>query len=471
LLEGLDVTILKLSQVRDDNEKLRIDDGFFSKLAVFTQQRIEEIDHVRLGEACSVFRKGIFDIKADSYVERGVPFVRIGDLKGGLIDDSDLAYITEEAHARESNTALCFGDVILSKTAYPAAALVNVPRCNVSQDTIAVQFDDKWKKKLPGGFLVAYLNSRHGLALMERQFQGNVQAHLSLPDGRKLPVPLFGNIFQQSVHDTILSANDFLVESREAVAQAEQTLLRALGLENWQPPEPLTYTRRASEALDSGRIDSDFFAPARYEALAVLAAMPHKLLSERCDPIREMFDPNDPGEITHVRNFDLTDALKPSLDDSQEIVPVGEIGSMKKRMKPGDLAVSRLRSYLREIAVVRTSPEVPTVGSSEFIVLRPKAGVDSELLMVFLRSFPVQTILKYCQEGNQHPRFNEDNLLNIPVPDVLIENTGSITQSIRAAHAARQEAQSLLERAKRAVEIAIEEGEAAGMEFLKSAGT
>ena len=51
--------------------------------------------------------------------------------------------------------------------------------------------------------------------------------------------------------------------------------------------------------------------------------------------------------------------------------------------------------------------------------------------------------------------------------DVLINNTGSITQSIRAAHAARQEAQSLLERAKRAVEIAIEEGEAAGLALLK----
>ena len=52
--------------------------------------------------------------------------------------------------------------------------------------------------------------------------------------------------------------------------------------------------------------------------------------------------------------------------------------------------------------------------------------------------------------------------------DVLIENTTSITRSIRAAHAARQEAQSLLERAKRAVEIAIEQGDAAGMAFLKA---
>ena len=317
-------------------------------------------------------------------------------------------------------------------------------------------------------YIYVLFSCRYGQQLIDRGVTGGT-GQLTLPTSylKRFPIPNFP-LLAQRIKELVLTSKQLSVEAEEQVTQAEQTLLRSLGLETWQPPEPLTYTRRASAALAAGRIDSDFFAPARYAALTALATMPHKLLSERCDPIREMFDPNDPGEITHVRNFDLTDALKPSLDDSQEIVPVGEIGSMKKRMKRGDLAVSRLRSYLREIAVVRTSPEVPTVGSSEFIVLRPQAGVDSELLMVFLRSFPVQTILKYCQEGNQHPRFNEDNLLNIPVPDVLIETTESITQSIRAAHAARQEAQSLLERAKRAVEIAIEQGEAAGMEFLNA---
>ena len=91
--------------------------------------------------------------------------------------------------------------------------------------------------------------------------------------------------------------------------------------------------------------------------------------------------------------------------------------------------------------------------------------------MVFLRSFPVQTILKYCQEGNQHPRFHESNLLSIPVPDVLIENSAVITQHIRAAHTARHQARELLDRAKRAVELAIEQGESAAMLWLtKHAG-
>ena len=116
---------------------------------------------------------------------------------------------------------------------------------------------------------------------------------------------------------------------------------------------------------------------------------------------------------------------------------------------------------------MNTSDAVPTVGSSEFIVLRPRQGISPELLMVFLRSQPVQTILKYCQEGNQHPRYGETNLLEIPFPDLLLKHSEQIVSQIREAHHARQEAQALLTRAKRAVEVAIEEGEEKALQFLK----
>ena len=37
---------------------------------------------------------------------------------------------------------------------------------------------------------------------------------------------------------------------RVSEIMTEATLTDALGLGNWQPPEPLTYTRRASEAFE-----------------------------------------------------------------------------------------------------------------------------------------------------------------------------------------------------------------------------
>jgi hypothetical protein len=44
-------------------------------------------------------------------------------------------------------------------------------------------------------------------------------------------------------------------------AKAQNVLATALGLSSWRPPEPLTYTRRASEDFAAGRFDAQYFAP------------------------------------------------------------------------------------------------------------------------------------------------------------------------------------------------------------------
>ena len=132
--------------------------------------------------------------------------------------------------------------------------------------------------------------------------------------------------------------------------------------------------------------------------------------------------------------------------------------------------MSRLRAYLKETAVVRTSDAHPTVGSSEFIVLRAinptENRIAPETLMVFLRSVPVQTILKWCQDGSQHPRFSERDLLAIPVPDAVADASEAIKIKVQSAFAARARSRALLAAAKRAVEIAIEEGEASALAYL-----
>lgn len=86
--------------------------------------------------------------------------------------------------------------------------------------------------------------------------------------------------------------------------------------------------------------------------------------------------------------------------------------NIKKILNLGVLVVSRLRSYLKEIAVVLDSGDTMLVGSTEFIVLRPKDGaISPDVLMVYIRSKYVQTILKWCQNGSNHLRFHEDEIL------------------------------------------------------------
>ena len=192
-------------------------------------------------------------------------------------------------------------------------------------------------------------------------------------------------------------------------------------------------------------------------------------MGDYVDSMHDMFVPERAPVTFLVRNYDVTDALVPVLDTEKEPSVASEIGSVKKTFKDGDVAVSRLRAYLREIAVVRTDGDTLSVGSSEFIVLRPKKkqpDIQPETLMVFLRSVPVQTILKWCQDGSQHPRFSEGDLLSIPVPNTVAGASGQISAIVKEGFAARRQALQLLEAAKRAIEIAIEEGEAVAMTFL-----
>jgi type I restriction enzyme S subunit len=126
------------------------------------------------------------------------------------------------------------------------------------------------------------------------------------------------------------------------------------------------------------------------------------------------------------------------------------------------VVISRLRSYLKEIAVVRTSHALTTVGSSEFIVLRPTGdGLSAETLMVFLRCLLVQTVLRWSQDGSNHPRFAEEDLLAIPVPDTALCVQKKIDALVHEAIDAHREAARLLEQAKKTVEDMIS-GEAGG---------
>ena len=463
---------MMLSEVRSENEKLRIDSGYFAKPMLLAERRFRAYasGYDELGAVFSRFVKGIFDINADAYVDEGVPFVRIQNLKDGLIDTRGLAFLPEDLHEAESKTQLLKGDIVLSKTAYPAASLVTLERANASQDTIATTLSEYGRAHFRASAVVAYLNSTTGQALLWRQFQGNVQLHLSLDDGRKVPIPRLSDRLQAAVEECFGKAETLRSSASLHIARAEQSLLHALGLDAWTPPEALSYVRTSSQAFAAGRFDAEYFHPAKAQALVELRALSDVCVSDLFDSIRELWQPTEAAGLP-VRNYDLTDALDPFLDPSKSTAVPEEIASTKKRIAAGDLVVSRLRSYLREIAVVLPSDDgITAVASTEFIVLRPKKErtLSVEALLIYLRSQLPQIVFKWSQDGSNHPRFDERELLNLPVPRVLISDHANYETAVREMVAQRQRAASLLDAAKRAVEIAIEEGEPAALRYLRN---
>lgn len=175
-------------------------------------------------------------------------------------------------------------------------------------------------------------------------------------------------------------------------------------------------TRRLGE-LDTGLV----LAPERYDPRRVVAEGAGVPLGEIARVVREQVGRNDLG--TAYRVLDTSDAREGVIFSRKETVAASAIGSAKNRAAAGDVIISRLRPYLRQVALVDEgmADGVELVCSTEFYVLRTQTpGESIAFLVPFLLSEPVQRILSVSQEGGHHPRFNRDTLTMLRVPDDML---------------------------------------------------
>ncbi len=446
---------------------LRIDAQYYQEKYISNRNRISRFKCVRLGDISSVFRKGIFDIKASSYTDDGLPFVRIINLKDGLIDDSELVHIPVDIHLKESKTALTKGDVILSKTAYPAASLVTLDICNTSQDTIAIKLSDFWRNKLYSGYLVAFLNSFYGLLLLEQWFQGNIQMHLALPDAKRVLIPIFKEEYQQIIDNMWWEASKKRELAKLLYCQAEQLLLSEFGLLDWKPRHTLTYVRSFSQVKQANRMDAEHFQP-KYEELREIIrnySGGYLKLIDIAVNSNETIEPraNPEHDFEYIELADINQTI--GVIENAKIIK-GKDAPSRARMllRSGDIIASSVEGSLDKVALVSEEYD-GAIGSTGFFVLRPRT-VSSGYLLALIKSIIVRE-QKHCESsGTILAAVPAKSLKNIIVPNIQQEIQDAISALVQQSHAARRESKTLLEKAKRAVEIAIEEGEERAMEYL-----
>lgn len=465
MLGGLEATEVLLSEVAHNNDVLRCDAEYFGKQVLAAMHRLEFIKAVPL-ERLSTITDGI---------HTSLPFVEDGEVKvlsakhpkDNYIAADQFEKISTDFHGKNPRTELRKDDVLISTVGTIGnAAVVTADILPANSDRhigiIRVHPDGP-----PPFFLSTFFVGRYGKIQSVRETTGNVQPNLFISKIGRLLIPRFTSSFEQEVAGRVANGDHLRKQATALLATAETTLLRTLGLDNWTPPDALSYVRSSSEAFAAGRFDAEYFHPAKAHALADLRALSNVCVGDLFDSVRELWQPGNSSD-PQVRNYDLTDALDPFLDPAKATTSPDDIASTKKRITAGDLVVSRLRSYLREIAIVLPGDATPTVASTEFIVLRPKGdpALSVEALLIYLRSNLPQIAFKWSQDGSNHPRFDEKELLALPVPRSLFADQAIYSTAVSQMIALRQRATQLLDAAKRAVEIAIEDSESAALAFL-----
>lgn len=173
---------------------------------------------------------------------------------------------------------------------------------------------------------------------------------------------------------------------------------------------------------------SEFNSNTREQALQTLNLNSNKTLNDYFDLISTTIS----SVKESVCVYDLTHSLGNFMCDVE--LSNDDLGSTKKEAIAGDFVISRLRSYLQEMAVIQPK-NFRQLLSTEYLVYRAKTDLlSANTLMVFALTKEIQTILNHSQYGTEHPRFYEFVLNEMPIPNALLALNNEIDLIMKKAY-------------------------------------
>lgn len=200
-----------------------------------------------------------------------------------------------------------------------------------------------------------------------------------------------------------------------------------------------------ASVLDIANLDKGYvLAPERYDPRRREANDDGPCLADIVKVLRQQTD-GKTGEGRRFLVFDTGDAHDGIIKAAKPPCDGSAIRSAKKRIRPHQVIISRLRPYLRQVAWVDPgllegeAEGTELLCSTEFFVLESENEASIAFLVPFLLSARVQSVLAASQEGGHHPRFNERTLKTLPVPGSLFERRAEFSEQFeQAVNQARQ---------------------------------
>ena len=458
-MEGLEATEKPFSELE---RTWRIDAEFFQRRYVHLAERLAKLQCANVTSVANVSDGNHFSI-SDSFVENGIPYYRGQDAVGHFfIEQSTPNTITREAFDRPfmKRSYLQQGDVLLSIIG--TVGETSLVKTN-QEATCSCKLAILRPRNIAPAYLAAYLSSPVGQSLAERWKRGTVQTGLLLEDMDQIFVARFPTAFEKTVVNAVDRAYAALEASRNLLQQAEQTLLHALGLDTWAPPEVLSYVRSSREAFAAERLDAEYQHP-KYQTLFNEMSSRFKLaklfsLGNVTKGVTVKYF--DDGTVPIIRSGDLK-----NIDSDVGLLrtlPTEPIFFLEK----GDILISSIGfGSIGKVQVFDIDKNIGTVG--EVTVIRQKV-LNPYYVAAFLRSTAGQLQIERHITGatgqlHLYPR----DVANFWIPVLPNDEQVTFEEMARQARLERQRAAQFLDASKRAVEIAIDDSEAAALDWLQT---
>lgn len=462
--------ILNYSATAQEDGTFRLDAEHYQKQYLINQKKLNKFGSVPLLQLISrsVMTGHTPSMKVESYYGGDIGFVKTDNLREFKISGEFTHFLSSSGNEVIKRSSLQNGDLIITiigatHKIVGRAALVrkeDLP-ANINQNIALVRL----KKAHSPEFLSAYLNSKIGRLALWHLSRQTEQVNLNCREVEKVLVPDVSANFIQVIENAYKNAVTCEHESRVTFKEAEDLVLSELGLIHWEPKHQLTFVKSYSDTEQAGRIDAEYYQP-KYEEIEKAI----KSYAGGYSTIGSEFKQNkNTFNIENDKIYQYVEIGSVNVSNG-EITPNEVIGeelpaNAKRSLKKNDVIVSKVRTYRGAITIVE---ENGYVGSGAFTVLHENGRINKGTLLAFLHSKPLLTWSLKPNTGTSYPVIIDNDILNLPIPILPEAKQTKIQKKVTESFNLRNQSKHLLESAKKAVEIAIEQDEQSAIKWLKN---
>lgn len=468
MLEGLEaIEISYKESLLADNETFRFDSEYFRKELLEKIKQLKKLSPKRL-EVFAKVQGGKRLPLGDDFADSGIPYIRAEDVKNSFVQYGNSPFISEKTHFEIAGYQTKKDDVLLTIVGNSIGDVgivkFELDRCNLTENCVKVVVPLEFRPYL-SDYLFLFFMSHYGQSQIEREKVGTAQPKLAIERIRRFMVPAVSRTIQIKLSNTVKCANHRLASSRYIYAQAEALLLDTLGMTNFLPiAETVNIKTFKDSFAATGRLDAEYYQP-KYEDYQVrVLSYPNgwQPLMQACNLKDSNFTPDD---FTAYKYIELADIdTSGGISGCTEALG-NELPSRARRIvDAGDVLISSIEGSLSSCAIVPGKMDAALCSTGFYVINSDK--INSETLLVLFKSPLLQNLLKQGCSGTILTAINKTEFQNIPVPIIEGGAQTKIAALVRESVSLKAESERLLNLAKRAVEIAIEQDENAALDWL-----
>jgi len=314
------------------------------------------------------------------------------------------------------------------------------------------------EKQILSEYLTAFLNTKHGIQDTKRRARISInQSNINAEELKRVRIPIVSKAIQEQIRRIFNKSFELVNESESLYCQAEQILLAELNLSTWKPKYKLSFVKNYSDTQNASRIDAEYFQPMYEEVAGELCK--HKngygFLADLVNIKDKNFTPKDDVVYKYIElaNISTNGNISGFTEETGKDLPT----RARRKVNTGDVIVSSIEGSLESIALINSSLNNALCSTGFYVVNSGK--LNSETLLVFLKSRAGQLQLKKGCSGTILTAISKDELTRIIIPKIDEKVQKKIKAKIEEMYQAKALSNKLLDIAKRGVEMAIEKDE------------